>query len=318
MKSNADAPRSVAANHVSARSSGLAKQCRGALQPAELNLPTIRFFAILVLVLLRCLEGAAAEPVPLSVGGLHNVFRVTDRILSGSQPAGDTAFAALARLGVKTVISVDGAKPDVAVARKYGMRTIHLPLGYDGVPAARIAQLTSAAGTLTGALYVHCHHGKHRGPTAVAILCEADEGWDAERAVAWLRQAGTADEYLGLYRSVREFRPATTAQMEQVGELPEVAKTPALVDVMVALDARLDALKTTPDAPGAQQATLLWEQLRELSRSEDAAERPADYRAKLGDAERLAGELRHSVSDVGVRALSESCAACHKKYRNRE
>ena len=300
------------------RSERLAMGWHGALQPAGLNLSLIKLFATLVFVSFRSLEGFAAEPMPVPVSGLHNSFRVTDRIFSGSQPDGDSAFAELARLGVKTIVSVDGAKPDVATARKYGLRTIHLPLGYDGVPAARIAELTRAASTLTGALYVHCHHGKHRGPTAVAIICEAAEGWDAERAEAWLRQAGTADDYPGLYRSVREFRPATKAQMEQGGELPEQAKTPALVDVMVAFDARLDALKAAPATAGAQPATLLWEQLRELKRSEAAAARPADYLTMLGDAEKAALELRHSMSNAGVRALSESCAACHKKYRNRK
>ena len=288
--------------------------CPRALQPAGLN----KSFTILALVFLCRLAGLAAEPLPLSVAGLHNAYRVTDRIFSGSQPEGDSAFAGLARLGVKTIVSVDGAKPDVAAARKYGIRTIHLPFGYDGVPAARIAELTRAVNLQPGALYVHCHHGKHRGPAAVAIMCEASEGWDAERAVGWMRKAGTADDYPGLYRAAREFRPATKAQMEQAGELPEVAKTPALVDVMVALDARLDALKAAASADAAQQTTLLWEQLRELARSEDAAARPADYIAKLGDAEKAAAALRRSVSEGTIRALSESCAACHKGYRNRK
>ena len=133
-----------------------------------------------------------------------------------------------------------------------------------------------------------------------------------------MRQAGTADDYPGLYRAAREFRPATKAQLEQAGELPEVAKTPALVDAMVALDARLDATKSAASADGAQQATLLWEQVRELARSDDATARPADYLAKLGDAEKAAAALRRSVSDGTIRALSESCAACHKGYRNRK
>ena len=38
-------------------------------------------------------------------------------------------------------------------------------------------------------------------------MCEATAGWSRERAEAWLRQAGTADEYAGLYRAVREFQP---------------------------------------------------------------------------------------------------------------
>lgn len=292
--------------------------CPRALQPAGLNLPSIKSFTIIALVFLCRFAGVAAEPVPISVAGLHNAYRVTDRIFSGSQPEGDSAFAGLARLGVKTIVSVDGAKPDVAAARKYGIRTIHLPIGYDGVSAARVAELTHAASALPGGIYVHCHHGKHRGPAAVAIMCEATEGWSPERALTWLRQAGTAEDYPGLYQSAREFRPATKAQLEQVGELPEVAKTPALVDVMVSLDERLDALKSASGDDRARQATLLWEQLRELARTGDITARPADYLAKLGDSEKAAAALRHSVSDTGIRTLSESCVACHKGYRNRK
>ena len=48
------------------------------------------------------------------------------------------------RLGVKTVISVDGAKPDVDLAKKHGMRYVHLPHGYDGVPDDRAKELAKA------------------------------------------------------------------------------------------------------------------------------------------------------------------------------
>ena len=68
--------------------------------------------------------------------GLHNVYRLTDKLLSGSGPEGDEGFASLQQLGVKTVLSVDGARPDVARARRFGLRYVHLPIGYDGVPEA--------------------------------------------------------------------------------------------------------------------------------------------------------------------------------------
>src|SRR5947209_839442 len=76
------------------------------------------------------------EPDHVSLGsveapGLHNVFRLTDKLYSGSSPDGDEGFASLQRLGVKTVISVDGARPDVERAHQFGMRYIHLPIGYD-------------------------------------------------------------------------------------------------------------------------------------------------------------------------------------------
>src|SRR5262245_5214765 len=74
----------------------------------------------------------SGEIQPLEVPGLHNVFRVSERVYSGSSPDGDAGFAALEKLGVKTIISVDGAKPDAEAAGRHGLRYVHLPFGYDG------------------------------------------------------------------------------------------------------------------------------------------------------------------------------------------
>ena len=294
--------------------------------------------ALLVLSVVGLMASNAADPAPLELAGIHNAFRVTDRIISGSQPEGDAAFAALAHLGVKTIVSVDGAKPDVAAASKHGLRYIHLPFGYDGVPVQRVAELARAAIVQEGSVYVHCHHGRHRGPAAVAVICEASAGWSRERAETWLRQAGTADDYPGLYRAVRDFQPVTKEQLAHVGELPETAKTPALVETMVAIDERFDALKavqntgwkTPPDQPDlapAHEATILWEHLRELTRTDDTARRPDDYRAKLADAEKAADTLRtllgspapdRTALDAAFKRTAQDCAACHKTFRNGE
>jgi AcrR family transcriptional regulator len=303
------------------------------LQPALRHLAAGIAFVLCLRV--PMMAGDAAGPV--TVPGLHNTFRVTERILSGSQPDGDAAFAALAQLGVKVIVSVDGAKPDLARAVKYGLRYVHLPIGYDGVPAARVAELARAATAQPGSIYVHCHHGKHRGPAAVAVMCEAVDGWSRERAEAWLRQAGTADDYPGLYRAVREFQPVTEAQLARVGALPEVAKTPALVDAMVTIDERFDALKAAqkagwkppadqPDLAPAHEATLLWEHLRELARTEETAQRPADYRAKLADSEAAADGLRTGLRgmerdlpalDAAFKKTAQSCTDCHTAHRNK-
>src|SRR4051812_35836928 len=64
---------------------------------------------------------------------LTNAHRVTPKVLSGAEPEGDAGFAALRDLGVKTVLSVDGAKPDVDLAHEHGLRYVHLPIGYGGV-----------------------------------------------------------------------------------------------------------------------------------------------------------------------------------------
>jgi protein tyrosine phosphatase (PTP) superfamily phosphohydrolase (DUF442 family)/cytochrome c556 len=280
----------------------------------------------------------AADPVPLELPGIHNAFRVTERLISGSQPEGDAGFAALAKAGVKTIITVDGAKPDLVAAKKYGLRYIHLPFGYDGIPATRVAELTKAVNEADGLVFVHCHHGKHRGPAAIGVICEASLGWTPAQAEAWMIQAGTAPDYPGLFRAVREFKAPTKEELARVGPLPEVTKTEDIVDTMVALDGHLDALnaaqqagwKTPPGNPDdspAHHATLLWERFRELARTPDTAQRTAEYRRHLSNAETAADLLRTtlktSVSDSTVldatfKDATQTCAACHKAYRNRK
>lgn len=276
----------------------------------------------------------AAEPIQSS--NLHNAFIVTPQILSGSAPDNAAGYAEIAKWGVKTILSVDGSKPDVETAKKYGLKYIHIPVGYDGIPSDRVPQLVKAAQVAEGPIYVHCHHGLHRGPAAVAVMCEAVAGWSTNTAEQWLTQAGTSSDYPGLYRSAREFRPPTLAELSAVKNLPEVAETSSLVEMMVAIDEHFSRLKKAQQAawksvPGqaetepVAEATLLWETFREMARLPDTAKRPEDYRARLREGEKAANELRallkqyptsHATADAAFKQVTQSCAQCHKRYRN--
>lgn len=279
---------------------------------------------------------AASLATPLTSTNVHNLFRAATNIFSGDSPEDDAAFAEIAKLGVKTIISVDGSKPDVETARKFGLRYIHLPFGYDGVPTNRVAELAKAAQAQDGPFYVHCHHGMHRGPAAVAVICEATAGWTTNQAVAWLKQAGTSADYPGLYRSAVEFRPPAAEALARIGKLPEVAKTSSLIDAMVAIDEEFDRIKAAqkagwskipnqPDLTPVQSATILWEHFRELARTDETARRPDDYRTKLSAAEQSANQFRAllrdpkldiAARDAAMQAVGKSCTACHKQYRN--
>ncbi len=281
-------------------------------------------------------QSTTAFPLPLKTVHLHNTFHAATNIYSGSSPDSDAAFQELASLGVTTVVSVDGGKPDLMSAKKCGLRYIHLPIGYDGISSNRGAELIQATRSASGPLYVHCHHGKHRGPAAAAIACLGTAGWTPDQAVAFMRQAGTSTEYVGLYQSVGQFQAPRLAPHSKPRPLPEVATTSTLVDFMVAIDERFDRLKSAqknqwkadPKHPGdspAQNALLVWEQLRELLRSDDPKQRAPEYRQSLECAESLAqvfhGIVRSEGSttanmDESFQRLSRSCNACHKAHRN--
>src|SRR5262249_37655752 len=47
-------------------------------------------------------EQSRPEPAKVAAPGLHNVYRITDKLYSGSNPEGEEGFRSLRKLGVKT------------------------------------------------------------------------------------------------------------------------------------------------------------------------------------------------------------------------
>lgn len=287
-------------------------------------------------------KGEARASQRLEIRGIENTFRLSPRLYSGGEPRGAEAFQALNAIGVKTIISVDGATPDVEAARKFGIRYVHLPIGYDGVPREQAVKLVQAVKTLPGPVYVHCHHGKHRGPAAAAVCGIATEGWTNERALEWMKDAGTSPDYRGLHASARDFVVPSIKELEQAGrELPERAKVAALVDLMVQVDELWDRLKSIqkagyqapanmPDLDPPLETLRLAEQFRELVRLPESEGRGKEFLATAEAAEKQATTLEAALRSLGDRptaqaresagsafvAVSKSCTACHASYRD--
>lgn len=279
---------------------------------------------------------AAADPVRLEADGLHNLFRVTDRVYSGSSPDGEVGFASLRRLGVKTVITVDGAKPDVAAAERHGLRYVHLPVGYDGIPSDRATRLAKAVRDLPGPAYIHCHHGKHRGPAAcAAVLLTLDPTWTPEKAERWLSVAGTDPKYSGLARLPQTFtRPTAEALDAAPPDFPTVAVVPDLIRLMVEVDTRWDHLKAvkaagwqTPadhaDLDPPHEAVLLAELYREAGRLAESSARGKEFLGLLAEGEAAATELEKAIRSKDEKAATAAfgrsqgaCTACHQKFRD--
>jgi protein tyrosine phosphatase (PTP) superfamily phosphohydrolase (DUF442 family) len=236
-------------------------------------------------------EAAVAVPEKIEAAGVRNVIRVSEQLYSGSSPEGDTGFESLQKLGIKTVISVDGAKPDVERARKFGLRYVHLPIGYDGVPREQALKIAKAVRDLPGPAYIHCHHGKHRSPAATAVvqMC-LDEKCSVAAALATMKTAGTSPHYTGLHAAPGEFRRPSKLELDRLpADFPEVAAVTGMVQVMVEIEQRWDHLKLVrtagwqapaahPDIDPPHEALQLAEQFRELGRRPDATNRPEDFR----------------------------------------
>jgi protein tyrosine phosphatase (PTP) superfamily phosphohydrolase (DUF442 family) len=286
-------------------------------------------------------NSAVESPGPLHLKGLHNVYRITNNLFSGSSPEGDEGFRSLHGLGLKTVISVDGAKPEVELARKHNLRYVHLPFGYDGIPPQRILELAKAVRDLPGPFYVHCHHGKHRGPAAAAAihLC-MDKNCSVEQALAEMQRAGTDPRYTGLYAVPKMLVRPTPKDLDRVPtEFPEVAKVSHVAQFMVEIDARWENLKLIraaewkapsyhPDLDPPHEALQLVELFREASRLPVVNKRPEEFRNWLVAAEKEAANLErllrpgekkqevHRLTDEAFRKAEALCARCHTNYRD--
>lgn len=288
-------------------------------------------------------ESAASAPgEPLKAGAMDNVYRLTPQIYSSSQPETDADFAAIKRLGVRTIITVDGSAPNVELARQHGLRYIHLPMGYESLPAEEGLKLAKAVLTSPGPVLIHCHHGMHRGPAAAAAACIATQNWTNAQAIAWLHQAGTSPNYRQLIDDVQHYRPPSKSELAAASaDFPERVPPPPYVDAMVNIDNLFAAISKASKAgfPKAQDgekgtahsAILLAEQFRELMRSPVLTERPTDLQQRMtvvaADAEALQKSLHALESTTPpagelerARALTakvgKSCAACHAKFRD--
>jgi protein tyrosine phosphatase (PTP) superfamily phosphohydrolase (DUF442 family) len=290
---------------------------------------------------------ATAFPAVGNPEHLPNAHRISARLVSGAQPEGDAGFKELSELGVMTIISVDGAAPDVEGAKKYGLRYVHLPITYSGVTEEEGKRLAKALDEIQGPVYLHCHHGKHRSAASVAVACVMNGQLKPAQAEDVLKTFGTGADYTGLWRDARNARPLDQNVLAAVKvDYVERAKIPVVAEAMVEIDHTLDKLKDLqksgwrataahPDLDPAHEALQLREKLHEVGRTDDAVQkRPADYKLKLQSAESAAQTLEDALRawkplsagnataappaqiEVAFKAVSASCVSCHNAYRN--
>lgn len=296
------------------------------------------------LISCRSTQGLSSNKITeaRSLGSLENVYRYSDQIYGGSGPYRIENFQELKRLGIELLISVDGARPKVELAKSFGMRYVHIPIGYDAVPYKAQLQLLKAYQEAEGAIYVHCHHGKHRGPAAIGSMLVGLGLISPEAGVEVLNEVGTSKEYTGLYRDVASARVLSKAEVEQAAPLVSVASVSDFTQAMAAIDVTWDNLKLSrkaawqvsdkhPDIDPPHEALMLHEHFRELLRadqvndySEEEAESLVEFRELLVEAVELSGEfeagLREQkpidVIEHRFLSLKQNCKSCHEAYRN--
>ncbi|HEX9793484.1 MAG TPA: hypothetical protein VGC54_05815 [Planctomycetota bacterium] len=279
-------------------------------------------------------EAAAEESLVL-----HNVFRLSAQVISGSEPVGDEGLAALAAMGVRTVVSVDGKVPDADAAARHGLRYVHVPILYSGIDRDQMLRLGKTFRELEGPFYVHCFHGRHRGPAAAAIGRMVVDGASREQALAEMRQwCGTSSQYEGLYRAVAageiagaartqafDWDFATVAGIDGLrGAMVEIARSVDRLEVLEANGWRADPAH--PDLDPQREAEILAGLFAQAEPAAVAGARPDDFRhwrdettAELRQMQRLLAAVAASgtaAADASLARVKAACKACHAAYRN--
>ncbi|RLS38556.1 MAG: hypothetical protein DWH81_09840 [Planctomycetota bacterium] len=270
-------------------------------------------------------SGQETSTAPEPIQGIDNLRLVTPQLLSGSQPEGEAAFQELARRGVKVIVSVDGAIPEVELAHKYGLRYVHIPIGYDQIKPQSRADLVEATSPTIGKVYLHCHHGRHRGPAAAAYCGMAQGQLTGDQAVNLLKVAGTKADYTGLWDAVRKFEPPQI----KAGPLVETAEVEPLTTSMVHIDhawAEIDrqvkAGKVDDWKKLVQTALLLHEEFREIPRTSMLTDDNLKslFQVAIQDTEGLhktAEKNDLAALKSASKKVAQGCATCHAKHRDR-
>lgn len=285
----------------------------------------------------------AAAPQPAATAhaageahALHNVHRIGSKMISGAVPEGAPAFDELKSMGVKTIISVDGATPDVDAAKIRGMRYVHIPITYAEATKEQQLQLARAVRDLPGPIYIHCHHGKHRSPAAAASVAVVLGEASPDDAVAFMKNAGTAPTYTGLYACVANAVAASAATLNATpSDFPAVHKPQGITGAMVEVDHAYENLgfirtagwttpKDHPDLVPAAEAGRLADHMRFSGEDAKTKSLGTDFDKKLTDAVASASALEEAINakapkdqlEAKWKLVAASCKDCHATYRD--
>ncbi|MBL8730611.1 MAG: cytochrome c [Planctomycetes bacterium] len=281
------------------------------------------------------------EPPPttatksVAMPGLHNVVTYAPDVVCGGVPEGEEGLHTLAAMGIKTIVSVDGATPDVEGAERLGMRYVHLPISYDGITDARQHELAQALASLPGPVYMHCHHGKHRSAAALGSAVVLAGKLTPEQALERMTVSGTAKEYGGLWQAVREAKPLGARELRaDPASFPSISKVSGMVATMSEIDLVFDLVrqaekagwqppKDHPDLFAPKETARLALLFTNLQVDADSQKLPADYQGKLQHAIETTQALDAAVQSNDLAKASQlfehlgkSCKDCHQTYRD--
>lgn len=282
----------------------------------------------------------AWDPEHLQLSNLPNAYRLNAKVISGGEPNGEAGFQELSKLKIKTVVSVDGVRPQLELAKKYGIQYVHLPLGYGRISDQRVTELVKVVRGLSGPIYFHCHHGLHRSPTAAAVASVGAGIMKPSNATAVLDLVGTGKQYQELYDSAANAKRVDDSVLDAMPDsFPKVAIVEPFAIRMAQLERTYDRLVRTqqsnwkpsqvqPEMQPAYEALLLREHFAELLRMEETHVQPEEFGMLMEQCHTAAehlelqlrslkgqGQFSFDAIESSFKLIASSCVKCHEKYR---
>jgi hypothetical protein len=278
------------------------------------------------------------DSLPDGMPGISKLMQFNTDLYSGARPQRIGGTQSLYEFGVRTIISVDSTPPYQHSADLPGISLIHIPLTYSGPDEQQILDLTTAyvMARGNGKVYIHCHHGMHRAPTACALISIAIGISTPEQTQVKMEAIGTSRQYPMLWESVDVQTPIHMLDVvSNMKSLPRAVTASDIASAMTMIDEALTQLAQIknhgwsipanhPDLAPAASAGFISETLRNLhsiTQWRKFGLELIDAKAAVNAAATLEKSLlleprNAEVLDMQFDLVRQSCTLCHAKLRN--
>jgi tyrosine-protein phosphatase SIW14 len=153
---------------------------------------------------------------------IDNFGQVNEHYYRGAQPKASD-YADLQALGIRTVVDLteDGNADEARLVEAQGMKLVRIPMTTRVIPTAeQLAQFLRVVGdSANQPVYVHCQGGRHRTGVMTAIYRMTNDGWDAAKAFAEMKQYKFGADFLHpeFKKFVYGFHPDAARLVEAAG-----------------------------------------------------------------------------------------------------
>lgn len=123
----------------------------------------------------------------IDLEGVENLYKVSDALYRGAEPT-EEGYKNLAKLGIKTIVSLQLPSPKKELIENLGMTSKHIPINPLNMKDEYAEDFLSiVSNPKNHPVYVHCLYGSDRTGTMVALYRIYIHHWTKEAALEEMR-----------------------------------------------------------------------------------------------------------------------------------